>query len=76
MYSLGGLEGAEEEPEATWTGRDRFVCMGSGESLSCEVRSVYLCRCLLARRGLGGCPAEVPAEGDHPIQELAVVLAS
>ena len=45
--------GDSSKTNRAWTGEVASL-------LSCEARSVYLCRCLMARRGLGGCPGGRP----------------
>ena len=55
-------------------GQRRVFC----RALSCGAWSVYLCRCCMMRRGLGGRPAVGPEEGkeEQPFQKLSVVASS
>ena len=71
------VEGADEHerrgPEGS-TG----VGMGSGESRSSVVRSVYLCRCWMARRGLGvrvGARSGAEGKEGQHVQKSVVVAS-
>ena len=74
------VEGAESRARSDADRKGALALAWAAASLlSCEARSVYLCKFWMARRGLGGRPADGPVvEGkeEQPFQKLSVVASS